>query len=477
MFPILHLLYLQSKATIQNIQDIPEGPFSLFKNMSNICNLIHGILLFSREKYPDLYNAINGEYTYINGGTGDYFYLWTSVSPENISIETDRELRPWINSPDAYDALFCDACEKSLGLELSDAPILVLSTNVDSRRVLVVELNGKYNHDADCLHQLVRDISKFARETRNGEMSKYKLDQLKDVVDRYGLPNRIQSIPDATFGDTIKIVFANIVQSPAYRKAARVNPSEFHKAVQVADREFDSLNRKIFNLRQDLLEIDEKEEFESFIACRDSFEQLCYKQLLSVAMRTTEVTNLERFGLSLNIEKFLLPGSRDYFNSALRALSIRELFHGDESPITIGFAKMFENEINNSVVQEMRQECGVRMPEFFGKFDPQAGPCPMVNGEMTVKMNAAYNHQCWLPPEMGRSRKVYKACGMTLSNKGQFITLWNDIARSRNICAHAGHSDEQCMNLENMIKYIRSMEEQSFWQELCNIRKKLFCGQ
>lgn len=336
------------------------------------------------------------------------------------------------------------------------------------------------------LQFLFREISQFAEYNCSNNNTEEKISRLKDLINKHGLQSYSHLIEEDSFAGVIKKVLANLMQSPDYQNAAKPNAKDLNDAIIEADQAFDSLQQKIMDIRQNLFSLEQQHNSDEYIlcsneyfTCRDAYEQLCLKQLIFAALRTSENVNLVHLGISPNINKYILPATIEYLSTSLRALSLREIFHSDVSPITIGLAKAFENEINNSVVQEMRHEHGIPMPEFFGKYCPSIGSRPFETEQLRIDLNAEGSKNCWLPPEMGRSRLAYYSNNelnknLVLYNDNIFKKLWEEFARTRNFCAHAGHNVNQQQILEKMIELIKKMgNNNSYWRILANIRNNL----
>ena len=118
-------------------------------------------------------------------------------------------------------------------------------------------------------------------------------------------------------------------------------------------------------------------------------------------------------------------------------------FQVDYTPGVICLAKVFEKEVNLSVVHWIREQLGVNLPECFNQRDPEVpkGGATFDN----VDFNKARDNRTWLPPTMGSSLKAL--CRKVKENKCQgepipfdnwdrFEVLWGEIKEERNRAAH-----------------------------------------
>ena len=110
---------------------------------------------------------------------------------------------------------------------------------------------------------------------------------------------------------------------------------------------------------------------------------------------------------------------------------INNLFDDEEidfSAVTIGYSKFFEREINLSIVQLIRKELGINMPNYYetycdrsGQYIVQIGDDFKVNFNMQDRSNGKY-----LPPGLGQSLICYNTMADRLSN---YISKYNELIK------------------------------------------------
>jgi hypothetical protein len=117
----------------------------------------------------------------------------------------------------------------------------------------------------------------------------------------------------------------------------------------------------------------------------------------------------------------------------------------DFSPGLICFAKVFENEINLSIVHWIRQQLGIMLPDYFCKYQPykDATKAPSFRGARLIDFNKQTRGD-WQAPGIGESRLVARdMAGQNLPpnfNREQWKNLdqeWVMIHKKRNASAHS----------------------------------------
>ena len=111
--------------------------------------------------------------------------------------------------------------------------------------------------------------------------------------------------------------------------------------------------------------------------------------------------------------------------------------------------KIFEREINLSLVHWIREHLGINLPSYFNRY--QSGiTAKYKKGKLSIDFNkGSYSDNKWISPGIGQSQIAFKAkvneierwlskAGYTESTKVAFlIQQWNTIKNIRNNAAHA----------------------------------------
>lgn len=131
------------------------------------------------------------------------------------------------------------------------------------------------------------------------------------------------------------------------------------------------------------------------------------------------------------------------FNALNRGVMERMPVSFDYAPSLICFAKAFENEMNLSLVQLLRERNGIEMPYYFCRHKPgHSATLSLPNGQR-IDLNARNQQGGWHPPGLGQSEA---AClqGAAVSPLEEFSAdaramlgrQWPIIRRHRNEAAH-----------------------------------------
>ena len=150
------------------------------------------------------------------------------------------------------------------------------------------------------------------------------------------------------------------------------------------------------------------------------------------------------------------PSTKNYLiactiinNSMIALMEEHEDYKMHAFPLCVAF----EQEINLSIVQLIRQHLGVKMPDYFEKYCPEVKDLKYLPSEKVISnpreihLNNARNSK-WIPPALGETRLIYETIAL---NSDSFIYNWIDnesnvlfieiltqIQKIRNKVAHPG---------------------------------------
>ncbi len=118
-----------------------------------------------------------------------------------------------------------------------------------------------------------------------------------------------------------------------------------------------------------------------------------------------EITRLE--GLEYE-SKIFLKSANAVYSMFLQEKDLEEL---DYSPVAIGYTKFFEKEINVSIVQSIRKDLGINMPEFFNKYCPIRGTYELkINDKFKIDYNMKNMRTgSYLAPGLGQTFHALEA--------------------------------------------------------------------
>lgn len=126
----------------------------------------------------------------------------------------------------------------------------------------------------------------------------------------------------------------------------------------------------------------------------------------------------------------------------------------DFTPGVICLSKIFEKEINLSVVHWLRKELGITLPEFFNKPQPRINAVYQQDTESGIKIDFNMNRNGkWLPPAIGQSEIVCQDFIASKSIEGWneetwrlLLDKWKIIRKYRNEAAHTELVTSQALN-------------------------------
>lgn len=130
----------------------------------------------------------------------------------------------------------------------------------------------------------------------------------------------------------------------------------------------------------------------------------------------------------------------------LSNLTASEKSNYDYSPAIICLTKVFEREVNLSVVHWARNELGIELPQYFNKHQPSVNAKLLTgpSGEF-VDFNMK-SRKSWLPPGIGQSEIGCRQLSLLHNNRlppnwekqtwDELLNNWNLIRKERNKAAH-----------------------------------------
>jgi hypothetical protein len=150
----------------------------------------------------------------------------------------------------------------------------------------------------------------------------------------------------------------------------------------------------------------------------------------------------------------------------------------DYSPSAICLAKMFENEINLSIVHWIRKQYSIELPKYFNKVQPEkqayvspnfpSGPGTPVN--FNLEKNGT-----WQPPELGKSKTIVKHNlskrdwqSIGIIHSFEFLSDWNTIHQVRNKAAHT--TNVSLSDLEKMKNALSNMAQNNSFDKLADLK-------
>ncbi|MCE2434667.1 MAG: leucine-rich repeat domain-containing protein [Candidatus Latescibacteria bacterium] len=211
-------------------------------------------------------------------------------------------------------------------------------------------------------------------------------------------------------------------------------------------------------------------------------EKTCEKIALYLASLMPYHPNLKSF-IGIN-EEFLEDDSCRMLKTAQAVLNM--LNHPDFAPLdytpgVICLAKIFEREVNLSVIHWIRQQLEVDLPAYFDRFQKNLEKAEFDN----INFNAQGNHNAWRPPMLGQSEKACNAVATATvlrpaweamisewvnTNQWQILLdKWKVITENRNVGAHELSVDKSVA--DDIKKALDKLKKEKIFDELYRMKK------
>ena len=377
------------------------------------------------------------------------------LNPENAIISPDRSITAF-------------SLANSLEIPYDNLPCLVITPDFRSEHFIWVRTCP--DHVEDQLTQLgyiARQIVQIPPEPVFLERIKTDIDLCKG--------GRIQLLVSSIAKRLVNVMSCFI---------ARDNSEAYERAQNTIN----ELRTNLRDLKKDINEhnTDENE------SDREKLDNLCLQIILSLShLNLVDPSGISRSN-TLNLDNIIVQTQEFLENDSYIMLKTANMvlnsildsqhrlgFDVDYTPGVICLAKVFEREVNLSVVHWMRSELGVRLPLYFNRFDPRVRAT--FDG---VNFNRSHDSKIWSPPTMGRSLEaVNQKVGRDreqrpypreLYNKWfQFLREWGVITNERNTAAHTMELvDEKSVRIVcQALKKLSSYQIfRSLWQLKCEYR-------
>lgn len=154
----------------------------------------------------------------------------------------------------------------------------------------------------------------------------------------------------------------------------------------------------------------------------------------------------------------------------------------DFTPVVICLAKVFEKEVNLSIVHWMRQELGVALPQFFNKPQPsvQATYVPHIPNARLIDFNAKLRGK-WKAPGIGESEIACREYaqgrpihGWNGSDWNTLLHHWRVIREKRNEAAHIEVVDEAV--LLTVKRSLEGLAASQAFERFCKMKMQYSSG-
>jgi hypothetical protein len=378
----------------------------------------------------------------------DYFGIWEKeklLDPANAYATND-------------DSLTAYSIANTLEIDYDDLPVLIISNDFQNRSFVVIKTCVQH------IEKQLTEVGLFATDSPY-EVVYLQTEKFKKVL---------KSI-DLCGGEfTIKNLAQSLAKHLSDILAFAINNSNSLNSSEIAKhrkRVIQEISEGSKTGKDTSLILKNKTILHSFLSLlSDKFQeknQLLFKEELNFELEPESDYNSSRNNKHLTIEKerlekessIILKGTEKIISNFEQEYGEKDI--ADYSPIIIGIGKIFEKEINFSVVHWIRKKLNIDLPEFFNKYEPgqQCIYIPSsVENQRSIDFNRG-NAYKWMPPGMGESEHVVS----DWFRKGNYIEFfdsateqelisgWNKLRRIRNNAAH--------MDITDFNSYVSAVDE------------------
>lgn len=304
------------------------------------------------------------------GGNNPY-----SFSKEQMSCDVD------FSSDQMYQ--LCQI----LALEHVPLPMLLLTDDVDSDKILAIQLNG------NDIPEVLLKLSKQNQDIVSN------IDLTKSVLSAFN-PNIFAKNLDLPLSDILTSFFASEAVSECGYNSLLQN--SLYKWSEENER---NLKEKIKSEKKK--EHPDKERYDRFLI--KQIEDHAIRELID---RGRTYGSRSRYrDTRIDIDVYLLDGiekeSTYAYNTAKRLISwMSDSYDNDYSGIALYLSKIIEIELNTSIVQEMRELLGIEMPEYYCKYKDGTQSYVITGNNKEYNLNACKDG-VWKRLELGTFLGAY----------------------------------------------------------------------
>lgn len=426
-------------------------------------------------------NSVNKIYGELSKETGKVLLVITFTGAGNsipfigafarrslgMSEEEILDLQVALTEDATIDPMNLSELAQQFHVDVKQLPVIVLTKNIKSKQALIIPTNPKDVEDQLVLlkyHVNKRDfhgsleeinLARFAPHTELVDFKRRIVDMLTDVM------NRIE-----------------LKWSPDDEKAIKWNKKAVEENVQ-------RLNDLV---KGDYTEEDWENELMELVCNRiapiahsqDPNSQISYpfwisekKMVGSEKDTLTMLNTYNLFSTLLDVNGEIQQSNPDNHRRPY-----------DYSALSVLLGKMFEKELNWSIVQQMRQCIEIPMPQYFCKY------CKSKDGLVELGDKRADLNQCennykkpWKPLPIGNAKMAYTIlkespqrpnCPPLALLDPESVKLWGKLQGGRNEAAHHSLVSREVF-IKNYELFCRFLDE-GFFSQLVRIKRQLKKG-
>ena len=469
----------------------PEYEITAAQNALKPFNLF-AFIIHDPEAHPDFDSGLRSIFNWLDYTTGKELLFFSLVDPPKEWLDEGRdrgrdrsyyrELSSWeketqelfnpenaIISPDKSITAYSLA--NGLGISYDKLPCIVITPNFRSEHFIWVRT---------CLNQIQKQLEVLGFIAR-------EMDEIPSDPD---LLETIKADINLCEGGGIRFLVSNLAQKLVNIMSCFVagDRSDLMRNLGAHER----ARNTIRELRRDLHNVKEEINNSGIEETEDNTEELdriCLQIIFSLSqlnlarssLPPPSTTPIDIIDINLGIENALLEKDTQTIlrtaGLALYPLLSNEQrgSNFDYTPGIICLAKAFEREVNLSVIHWIRQKCGVRLPQYFDRFDPRRSAT-----YDTVNFNRSYDSQTWSPPTLGQSLEACKTLGTDsdslnidippslYGNWRNFLNWWETITTERNKAAHETLVNKE--SLETVRRVLNRLSKKHIFEKLYEMK-------
>jgi hypothetical protein len=442
---------------------------------------VYAFIIHDPNVHTDFHSFFESQFEMLHYNSGKNLAFFGLVdSPQKFCLEGNRPFYSDIR--DAFHAYEVTNIDKKQLSYSAFAMANALKIDYDSLPVIVVTNDLRlesFKWFKTCKEKLEIQMSRLSTianrldlfKERDYVVLKDRQDDFIELLDKYEL-NLCNGQGSTKLVESMARALSNIMsflieteKNIDYSTKSRVAPDTRKQNYITVDRLINTITVLKTDIEGHKEVLDEREEHPIFRLIEDLSIQL--GTYLSLLNRNKE----NRYTMPLE-EKWLEVKSSHLLKTGLDVGSF--LTHSDTkqdfSAAAICLAKMFEKELNCSIVHMVRAEHSIELPRYFNEYQPNIDAWVNTGGKYQVNVNGHKNGK-WLPPELGKTKnlvkhyfgdKQWKMSG--IQNKRDFLFEWDKIHAIRNKAAHT--DDVGFENFNQLLKSIQTLSSQRIFEKL-----------
>ncbi|GAA4717703.1 hypothetical protein [Brevibacillus fulvus] len=401
------------------------------------------------------HQKMTGDFYRFHSMTGKNLCFFALVNPPDIWEQraVHREhvhfFRTWESDTlsAAKQSLTASSLAEALDIPAEQLPVLVITNNFQLKSFYWVQTCAE--HVTEQFARLTAVANEFqeqfaysVNEGKTAEAQRILFQMLDDaglnLCNGYGKESLYQNMA-AALSDIMDFIAVSDRQIDAYvrKKAERKVNDTLHRLLA----ELNSLKQK---MPQDVGDAEEREEFLQLESL--SLKISKYIALMKKKTDTEDLFHFEHVLESDTLEILRIGLQVTDYLSQYTSLKPTQMNRFDFTPGLICLTKVFEKEINLSVVQWLRKIYGITLPQYYNRYQPdrQVIVAPQIPDGKPIDLNQPAGPVQWRAPGIGQSELIarfnIKADNLppdwSLQHWSYLLDRWKKTARYRNRAAH-----------------------------------------